>query len=404
MLTNQKLMEVYLNSQRDKSRVFQEVLGKVRGSDEEIHNIVDNWFGDESTVHDPNSDKTAAQVPHRSEFQRSGRKRLPFDRLSVTTKEKQCRTLSQQEKSLEKLLQSAEITAHHSTCPATAKILEFLRTKGEAWASKLLENDRIVENMNKPSAEESLRLKTHVKLSKRKYQALEKFSKNFFGIKMLVPWSEIMKLRKDILPVIEPPNWDKGYLSVEVELRAMISNDVTRLAEIPEVREKLNSLDDGTPGRTVNVTLMVASGVDSATGFAHYDQKGLLGNDDSLLTEHMMSLTLVADGEDLWVNPNPQSDIFCHAKSMGWVKESDTLTKNIYDKFVKDVHDINENPIILQFGAVQLKINVNYIYSLIDGKAANAIVLNRYTQACRFIWLFRGVESVDRTTLLPLKA
>lgn len=43
MLTNQKLMEVYLNSQRDKSRVFQEVLGKVRGSDEEIHNIVDNW-------------------------------------------------------------------------------------------------------------------------------------------------------------------------------------------------------------------------------------------------------------------------------------------------------------------------------------------------------------------------
>lgn len=119
----------------------------------------------------------------------------------------------------------------------------------------------------------------------------------------------------------------------------------------------------------------------AATGFTHYDQKGLLGKDDSLLTEHMMNQTLVADGEDLWVNPNPQSDVFCHAKSMGWVEENDQLTKNIYDKFVNDVHDINENPIILQFGAVQLKINVKYIYSPIDGKAANAIVLNGYTQA-----------------------
>lgn len=324
------------------------------------------------------------------EIKQSGRKRLPFGRLSNTTKEKHCRTLSQQEQSLEKLLKSAEITAHHSNSPATAKILEFLRTKGEVWASKLLANDRTVEKMDKPSVESSLKQKTRLLLSKRKYQALEKFSKNFFGVKMLEPWAEIMKLRDEILPVVEPPNWDKGYLFVEVKLRAMIANDVARMAEIPDVKDKLKLLDDGTLDKLVNVTLMVASGLDSATGFSHYDQNGLLGKDDSLLTEHLMSLKLVADGGDLWVNPNPQSDVFCHAKSMSWVKEDDKLTKTIYDEFVKDVGDINADPIIVHFGRVQLRISVTFIYSLIDGKAANAIISNGYTQGCPLYGCFEG--------------
>lgn len=43
MLTNEKLMNIYIDSKRDKSLVFREVLANIQGSEREIVNITDNW-------------------------------------------------------------------------------------------------------------------------------------------------------------------------------------------------------------------------------------------------------------------------------------------------------------------------------------------------------------------------
>lgn len=44
MLSNQHLVEIYLNSQRNKSRVFEEISQNVAESGEEIQSIADNWI------------------------------------------------------------------------------------------------------------------------------------------------------------------------------------------------------------------------------------------------------------------------------------------------------------------------------------------------------------------------
>ena len=203
-----------------------------------------------------------------------------------------------------------------------------------------------------------------------------------------------MSFRNEIIPLIENPGWEKGYLSVHVKVRAMISNDVARMLEIEEVKQKIESFAEETTRTSVDVELMVAAGLDSSTGFSHYDQAGILGKDDSLLTEHLMSLKLVANEQDWWINPNPQSDMFCHAFSMSWVKETDTVTKNAYDKFAKEVQHINEDPILVHFGTLELRVKVSFIYSLIDGKAANAIVGNGNTKACPLYGCFKGSSSL----------
>lgn len=232
------------------------------------------------------------------------------------------------------------------------------------------------------SEEECLTLKTRQGLSKRKYQAFERFCRRKFGTKILHSWDKIMQCRNDIIPEITPPFWDEGFLTVHVTLRNMLSKNIARLLEIPKVRSTVCSTISNADNGVVSCVLHITSGSDSATGFPHYNQEGILHNDDSLMSEHVMCLQLDVGGQEVWINPNPQSDTFCQARSMRWAKETDALTKRLFDSFYEEVKEINENPLVITLEAGELRVGVKAIYTLIDGKSANAIVGNRNTHAC----------------------
>lgn len=270
-----------------------------------------------------------------------GRKRSFFPDLSENTKDKYSRTLAQNE-TLESLLRSAEKAAHRDSLTNVAKVLNSLRTCGETYANSIINSPGKLKR--KACVESSLLLKTRVGLSKRKYQALEKFTRRVYGVKLLLSWSKIMEHRNKITPKISCPTKIDGVLTSHVTLHDMVVNDVTRMLELDEVANELSVVD----GEDVDCTLHVSAGVDSATGFPHYNQATSLKQDDSLLSEHVMPLMLVTGEKKLWVNPNPQSDTFCHAKSMTWAKETNTRTKQIYDAFYSEVDRINNQPIVIE--------------------------------------------------------
>lgn len=282
---------------------------------------------------------------------------------------------------LEKLLRSAEKAARKNSNPAMAKILLMLRKRGEGWASENLLLSHKSEKLKQPSLESSLMLKTRLGLSKRKYTGIEKFANHVHGAKLLQPWGAIMEHRNLVIPKHSPPNWDSGYLSTYVTLREMVTCDMTRVLELEEVNLKASKLCESR--KTVDCILHVSAGVDSATGFAHYNQADIVKKDDSLLSEHVMSLMLIADGgENIWTNPNPQSDTFCRAKSMSWVKETDTVTRKIFQNFFHELEEINQCPILITSKGIELRIRVSGMFAMVDGKAANAIVNNKDTHAC----------------------
>lgn len=274
-----------------------------------------------------------------------GPKRRIFSDLSESTKNKYSRVLAKKEP-LDNLLRSAEKLAHRRSMTNVAKVLNGLRSSGEIYAKKLLKNAGKMKL--KASVEASLLLKTRVGLSKRKYEAIEKFSQQMYGVKLLSPWPKIMEHRNKITPTVSRPEKIDGALSIKVALRDMVVSDVSRILEVDEVAERLSALP-GTSDETIRCTLHVSAGVDSATGFAHYNQDKILKQDESLLSEHVMPLMLVTeDDEKLWVNPNPQSDTFCHARSMSWAKETDTRTKQIFNAFYCEVDEINKQPIVIE--------------------------------------------------------
>ena len=147
------------------------------------------------------------------------------------------------------------------------------------------------------SEEECLTLKTRQGLSKRKYQAFERFCRRKFGTKILHSWDKIMQRRNYIIPEITPPFWDEGFLTVHVTLRNMLSKNIARLLEIPKVRSTVCSTISNADNDVVNCVLHITSGSDSATGFPHYNQEGILHNDDSLMSEHVMCLQLDVGGQ-----------------------------------------------------------------------------------------------------------
>ncbi|XP_062710713.1 uncharacterized protein LOC115254807 [Aedes albopictus] len=139
--------------------------------------------------------------------------------------------------------------------------------------------------------------------------------------------------------------------------------------------------------------MRVAGGPDSATGFSQYNQENILGSDASLLSENYMCLELTTmSGDEIYRNPNPQSNLFCRPRSLSWTKETDAITLEMYNNFFDEINDIKDDPVIVNVDNIRLRITVEAIYSLIDGKAVNAIVGNKNTQACPVC--IAGVDSV----------
>ncbi|XP_062550922.1 uncharacterized protein LOC134215829 [Armigeres subalbatus] len=306
-----------------------------------------------------------------------GRKPKPFDRLSENSQHRRCR-LQINDDPLEQLIWSAEKAARQSCLPALSKLLALLRKGQESSANEILQAFENRSIQSESSTEASLLLKTRLGLSKRKYEAIAAFSKQHLGVKLLQPWVKIIECRNAIIPPISKPNWDSGYLSSSVTVRNLVRFDVVRICDIEEVAEKV--ISEATDSGVLDLVVHVTGGVDSATGFTHYNQGSITGKDDSLLSEHYMTLMIVTQaGNLLWQNPSPQSDYFCRVRSMNWVKENDALTRSMFSQFMEELEDINRIPIEVHAHG---KIILCGIYTLIDGKAANAIVGNRDTHAC----------------------
>lgn len=286
------------------------------------------------------TDKIEINTPTTS---RRGIRCKAFEDLAESTKKRKCHEMAN-EQPFEMLIRSAETAARNCGSLGVAKVLKGLREGGEDWAKAALNAlDKYVPESN-PSAEFSLLIKTTFGLSKRKYEGIAKSVKDNLGTKVLQPWSKIVELRNTIIPAFSAPNWDKGYLSSQVTVRDLVVTDVGRLLELPEVEDAIEHLGDA----EVNCLFHLSGGVDSATGFTHYNQKGIMGKDDSLLSEHVMPLLLSSVNQELWRNPNPQSDRTCRIRSMNWVKETDNVTKQMFQAFMCEVEAINSDPIELQ--------------------------------------------------------
>ena len=332
-----------------------------------------------ATTEDESEDHASTSTAQKQAGSKRGPKFRPFAKLADRTKDEQSRRLARTVP-LEKLLRSAEKAARRDSNYAMARVLLNLRTNGENWAASFEQSTD--KSNSSPSLEDALEVKTRVGLTKGKYQGIRNFAIRFCGAQLFPSWAKLMDCRNKILPKLTPPVWENGTLLVDVGLRELASNTAERLLELDHVREGLARviIPDN---KRIDCVLEVSAGLDSATSFPHYNQANILHKDDSLLTENFLPLSLVtASGKTFWLNPSPQSDLFCRAKSMRWAKETEPLTKKLFDDFYAETDEIEKNPIVVALPDAWVFVRVKAKYALVDGKAANAIVGNRDTKAC----------------------
>lgn len=289
------------------------------------------------------SEQESDPVTSNQEAVQRGPKQKLFTCLSESEKHKRSKKLGDSEP-LEKLLRAAENVCKHNSSPGMVKVLRHLRMTGEAFAKKALKRSS-KRNLSKATAERSLYVKTRLGLTCRAYTGIRKHAKTISDEEVLVPWKDAMKYRDEIIPSFDTPTWKDGVLCCSVTLREMVTNIIGRLLDLDDVKEAFVNQTSS----VLNCSLLMSAGVDSATGFSHYNQKNLLRKDDSLLTECVLPLILEAQsGQKLWVNPCPQSDQFCRPKSMRWQKETDAVTRQIFDSFFEEVDEIAEQPVVVK--------------------------------------------------------
>lgn len=220
----------------------------------------------------PSNDREGLDTPAK----KRGAKPKTFDSLSPRVKHVRLRNLAKAY-GLKALLQAAEMSAKSCGKVETAKVLTNLMNCEEEYATSLLRNPA-----HPVSVESSLSLKNELYLSKRKYSTLSQFLKSEFGFAVLQPWKSIMEYRNKIIPDYSKPDRSLGFLAVKTTLRKMIENHITRLFEsYPSILQQLKCSTVDCSRMTI--VLRITGGLDSATGFSQYHQKGLLGEDNSLL-------------------------------------------------------------------------------------------------------------------------
>lgn len=323
-----------------------------------------------------------------SEFKTRGRKPMNYNNLKERSQQSHAQNLARNH-CLGALLRAAETAAYKNGSSATKSILKLLRKNNEAWAKQALLR-LLNPEKEQLSAEKCLMLKTTIRLSKRKYTDIATFMKKELG-QRFIPWKDIIDYRNSIIPIIKKPNESKGYLSAQVTIRDMLKADVKRIMDLEDIRAKL---DAKTVEGSVECVMHVSAGPDSATGFSHYNQAKFLAHDDSLFTEHYMSMRLETSNQTLYIVPNPQSDTFCRVRTMCWTKETDDLTREMYNKFFEEIDEINLDPVHVEIDNVTLQVRAKAIYSMIDGKAANAIVGNRNTHGCPLCPPYYGINKM----------
>lgn len=307
--------------------------------------------------------------------------RQKFDGFTEKTKDKYSQYLARNEP-LDKLLRAAAKAARKNSNKYLAEILKRLREGREEFAADLVQ---LVEGRKiySSSEEDSLIFKQKLRLSKREYVSVIDHTKKHQGFKLLVPWSCMVNFRNNIIPPFSAPNWSKGYLSTWVTLRDLVRSDIARLYELTNVKSNTITAAEKGEIKELNCILYVAAGPDGATGYSKYNQPRILDNDNSLLAEHYMPLKLTTDmGDELWRNPSPQSESFCKPKSLSWTKETKEIVYEMFMETFSEVALLNSDQIEFRISDVLLKIKVSLIYSLIDGKVANAIVGNTNTHQC----------------------
>lgn len=330
----------------------------------------------------PSSYSKLKTKPHHSRggdieiIQRHGRQLKEFDSLSPRTKHDRARDLTN-DYDLNSLLMAAEKSARLSGKTATAKVLNSLVNCTEEYSTRLLNATK-----DPVSVVSSLSLKNELCLSKSKYSTMSRFLKLELGYNVLQPWATIIRYRNEIIPKFTKPDRTLGFLSVKASLRDMVENHMTRFFECyPDILHKISSSKND--DNCVRIVLRITGGIDSATGFTQYNHSDILGEDSSLLVSNFMLLSIENEkGQEIWRNSRPQSNSMVRPLMMAWTKETAEITLSVYNEFMDDVDELNSNPIIIEYGEMQVKFNIMPSYTLIDGKAANAIVENKNTHKC----------------------
>ena len=243
--------------------------------------------------------------------------------------------------------------------------------------SKIIKFDKSIKPM---TPREGLATMVSADLSKKSYQIIRNTGVHH---------------RADIYPTYDevraakyecyPQNITITETVAEVKLSSLLNHTVSRLLEVPCVKEKISLLMPSV--RKLGV-FTCKWGFDGATGQSEYKQKRASGedaHDANLFSTTMVPLDLSFGGKSVWTNPHASSTRFCRPKRLRYAKETTKLLveeKNSVEDEIKELQPCLLSIIDDEGHPLDLEVEFALSLTMIDGKAANAVTGTASAQKC----------------------
>ncbi|CAG9772082.1 unnamed protein product [Ceutorhynchus assimilis] len=124
-------------------------------------------------------------------------------------------------------------------------------------------------------------------------------------------------------------------------------------------------------------------GMDGSSGHPEFKQRFIDSNstDSTVFCTNLVPLLLKTGDSVIWKNESPSSSSLCRPIRIAFCKEDTASTQKEYSRVMKEIDELANTTIRLN-NSVEVTVQHEFLFTMVDGKIINAISENKATSRC----------------------
>lgn len=306
-----------------------------------------------------------------------GRPETPFSEASDRSKRRKTESL-RATYSTQQLCYASKMSLRSSGAVTASKIVEDVALKSPERAEKYSNALKKVASLpTLASSEGALSLLVEAEFTRYQYDLLRASLKQH-NCKIYPAYDPLLEAKKQCYP----KDITVTEISAEVKLQSLLNHTCYRIILLQ--RAFIRECEDAS--LLQNLCLVVKWGFDGSSGHSEYKQKfsdeNASSSDCSVLLTSLVPLKLSSNVEEMtvWQNLIPSSPRFCRPIRIQFKKETTELSIKERDYIEDQIKSLK--PCKLVIDGIEVCVNFQVCFTMIDGKVNNAVTGTRSAMCC----------------------
>ncbi|CAG9763602.1 unnamed protein product [Ceutorhynchus assimilis] len=168
--------------------------------------------------------------------------------------------------------------------------------------------------------------------------------------------------------------WKDNFTEIEAKVSLQNLVDIT----VEQILVHISDLN-----HPCDIVSIYKWGMDGSSGHPEFKQRFIDSNstDSTVFCTNLVPLLLKTGDSVIWKNESPSSSSLCRPIRIAFCKEDTASTQKEYSRVMKEIDELANTTIRLN-NSVEVTVQHEFLFTMVDGKIINAISENKATSRC----------------------